>query len=196
MSWIAAGASAVGSLLGANAANKAAKLADKRLVEGRDYAINQSGLTPAAQAGTQATNTQAGLLGIGGDPQQSKAAFDNYLNSTGYRFQLDQGEKAITGSAAAKGLLKSGATAKALTKYGQNIGSSYFNDYLNQTGNVANRGLSASDSLARTVTGTAGQQAQVAQNNGAAQAGAFQNIGNTFGDVIGYNVGQGKGPFG
>lgn len=192
MAWLAGAAvSGVGSILGANAAKKAAKLADQRLQEGRDYAINKSGLTNYATVGAGANDTAAGLLGVGGNPAASQAAFDNYLNSTGYRFNLDQGNKAITGSAAARGLLKSGATAKALAKFGQNIGSSYFNDYLNQVGNVANRGLSASDSLARVVTGVGGQQAQVAQNAGQAQSDAWNNIGNTFGDVIGYKVGGG-----
>lgn len=192
MAWLAGAAvSGVGSILGGNAQRKAAKLADRRLQEGRDYAINKSGLSNFAGAGTAANDTAAGLLGVGGDPAQSQAAFDNYLNSTGYRFNLAQGQNAITGSAAARGLLKSGATAKALTKFGQNIGSSYFNDYLNQVGNVANRGLSAADSLARTVTGVGGQQAQVAQNAGNAQADMWNNIGNTFGDVIGYKTGGG-----
>jgi hypothetical protein len=189
MSWLAAGAGIVGNVLGANAAKKAAKQADARLVEGRNYAINQSGLTDYAQQGQQAAGVQAGLLGVGGDPAAAQAGFDNYLNSTGYRFNLDQGQKAITGSAAAKGLLKSGATAKALAKYGQNIGSDYFNTYLNQVGGVANRGLSASDSLARTVTGVGGQQAQVAQQAGSDIGNAYASTGSLIGKVFGYDAG-------
>lgn len=193
MAWLAAGtaASVVGNILGNNAQKKAAKQAAATVKEGRDYAINQSGLTDYAKAGIGANDRTSALLGLGGDKQAADAAFDNYLNSTGYRFQLDQGNKAVTGAAGAKGLLKSGATLKALQKQGQNTGATYFNNYLGQVGNVANRGLQASDSLARTVTNTAGQTAGIQNNSGAATADAYNNIGSTIGGVAGYIGGRG-----
>jgi len=82
------------------------------------------------------------LLGLGGSRAQSDA-FNNYRDSTGYNFQLDQGSKAITGNNAAKGILNSGSTAKALTSYGQNLASQSMNDYLSQLFNLGNLGLGA-----------------------------------------------------
>ncbi|MEX1088094.1 MAG: hypothetical protein WEC36_02630 [Phycisphaeraceae bacterium] len=96
---------------------------------------------PYVQAGTGAIGRQADLLGVGGDPAASQAAFQNYLNSTGYQFQLGEGQRAVTGSAAARGLLNSGSTARRLTQYGQDLGSSYFNNYLTQLGGVSQQGL-------------------------------------------------------
>lgn len=118
-----------------------------------------------AQAGaTDTQNQEAELLGTKPITDQTKGAFDNYLNSTGYNFQLDQGSRAITGSSAAKGMLNSGATAKALTQYGQNLGSSYFNNYLGQLGklndqqfNTAGQGIKATTDTAGA--GTAGGEA-------------------------------------
>lgn len=188
MAWlaVATGANVVGNLLGMNSADKAAKKAAAAVAEGRDYAINKSGLTGYANQGTAASNQQANLLGIGTDPQAGQDAFNQYLASTGYKSQLKAGTDAITSSAAAKGLLNSGATAKGLVKYGQGLGSSYFNNYNAQLGDVAARGQQSSSELARTVTGTAGQESQIAQNNGVAQANGYANIGSTIGDTIGY----------
>ncbi len=103
--------------------------------------------------GGDANSMIAALLGMGGDSDAANGAFQNYLNSTGYDFQLDQGSRAITGNNAARGLLKSGATAKALTQYGQNLGKQYFDNYLGQLGGVANRGLQAGNLI-----GSAGQR--------------------------------------
>jgi hypothetical protein len=55
-------------------------------------------------------------------------------NDPGYKFRLDQGMQALQNSAAARGDLLSGGTAKALTNYGQDYAS-------NEYGNVYNRAL-------------------------------------------------------
>lgn len=190
MAWVAPVIQGVGALFGASESKKAAKKADQRLQEGRDYAINKSGLSDFAKTGAAAGNQQAALLGVGGDPAAAEEGFQNYLNSTGYKFNLQQGQNAVATSAAAKGLLNSGATAKALTKFGQNIGSNYFNNYQSQLGGVAGRGLQASDSLARTVTGVGGQQAQVAQQAGQDMSGQINNAFGNVADYAAYQYGQ------
>ena len=86
--------------------------------------------------GNNAFQSIAALLGQGGDAGAAKAGLDNYLGSTGYNFMMDQGSKAITGNKAASGLLNSGSTLKALNTYGQNTGSQYFQNYLNQLGSL------------------------------------------------------------
>jgi hypothetical protein len=55
-------------------------------------------------------------------------------NDPGYQFRLDQGQKALENSAAARGGLLSGGTGKALQDYGQQYAS-------NEYGNVYNRAL-------------------------------------------------------
>lgn len=82
------------------------------------------------------------------NPNADNKAFKNYLNSSGYKFQLSQGSEAISDNSAARGLLNSGSTGKALTAYGENLGASYFDKYLSELGDVANRGLEAG----RTIT--------------------------------------------
>lgn len=55
-------------------------------------------------------------------------------NDPGYQFRLEQGQKALQNSAAARGGLLSGGTAKALADYNQNAASGEY-------GNVYNRAL-------------------------------------------------------
>lgn len=82
----------------------------------------------------------AGILGLGGgDP----AAFQKYKDSSGYQFQLDSGSKAITGNNAARGLLKSGSTLRALHTFGQNLGSTYLDNYLGKLQGFTGLGLGA-----------------------------------------------------
>lgn len=137
--------------------------------------------TAGATAQTGATDTQnqeAQLLGTQPVTDQTKTAFNNYLNSTGYNFNMKQGTSAITGSAAARGLLNSGSTAKALTGYGEGLGSSYFGNYLGQLNtlngqqsNTAGQGINATVSA-----GSAGTAGGVAAGNNV-QQGA-NNMGN------------------
>ncbi len=195
MAWVGAAIGGVGQIAGAVAASKAAKKADQRLQEGRDYAINQSGLGQYRDTGVAANQQQQALLGLPGtDPTQAQAGFNNYLNSSGYQANLQGGTDALNSNAAARGLLKSGATLKATQKFGADLGSSYFNSYLGQVSDVAGRGMQAADSLARTVTGTAGSMANNALGVGDAQANAYGTIGKTVGAGVNYALGQNAPP--
>ncbi len=82
-------------------------------------------------------------------------------------------------SNAAKGLLNSGATLKALTKYGQNLGSTTFNNYLSQLGGLSTTGLKAG-----AVTADAGTSGGKAAGNDTSSGitnafGQFQGVANT-----------------
>jgi hypothetical protein len=102
--------------------------------------------------GVGASNALAGLLGVGGDPAASQGAFQNYLNSAGYKFQLGEGQNAIASSNAASGLLNSGSALKRLTSYGQGLASNYLQQYMAQLGGLSQQGLGAG-----SLIGQAGQ---------------------------------------
>jgi len=80
---------------------------DKNLIQGQ----LESALGPMQQPSSNLSQLQA---------------FDAFRNTPGYQFGLDQGKRAVESSAAARGGLNSGATLKALTKFG--------NDYADQQG--------------------------------------------------------------
>lgn len=104
--------------------------------------------------GTDATSFLSKLLGMGGS-DAAHGAFDDYKKSAGYDFALKSGSDAITGNAASRGLLSSGSTAKALSRYGQDVGSTYFNNYLDKLMGLSGQGLTAGGLI-----GSAGQKSE------------------------------------
>jgi hypothetical protein len=197
---------AAGQYLGAkqqaSAAKDAAKAAQqgfKYLTTGKGGAAEQQFIDAGvgASKGQQTTQEMQGqLLGSSPITADTQNGFNNYLNSTAYKFQLGQGQDAIGSDAAAKGLLNSGGTAKALTQYGQNLAGTTFNNYLGQLGNLNNeQGATATQgqqSLGQIgTTGTAAGQgaanAMISGGNAAASGtvAAFNGIGNALGSVGG-----------
>lgn len=143
---------------------------------------NANRVAPYVTAGTGAVGQQAASLGIGGDPAAQQQAFQNYLGSTGFQHQLKTGQDAITGSAAARGLLNSGATARALTQYGQQLGQQSFQNYFNNLGSVAQQGLTGFAASQPGLTDAAGS---AASGFGAFGTGVGAGITNYLGSAAG-----------
>lgn len=142
------------------------------------YGTLSKDFAPTISTGTGATNQIANMLGLNGAQGQNQA-FQNWQNSTGYQFGLNQGMQSINGNAAAQGLLNSGATAKALNTYGQNYANTQYGNYMNQLTGLAGQGLQAGGLLAG-----AGQTSSSKDNRGS-NAGAISNVGNVFGSFLG-----------
>jgi len=96
------------------------------------------------------------------------AAFDNFRNSTGYQFRVDEGNKNITAALGKRGGLESGGAKKALAAYGQNIASDEFWRYYGALTGQQGVGLSSASAQAGVGQGYAG--AVSANNNNAANA--------------------------
>lgn len=120
------------------------------------YSGQGSGV-PAAQGAAPAMTAQQG--------------FQNYQNSTGYQFRLNQGQNALGANWLARGLGKSGAAAKSVMSFGQGIASDEFGNYLNALGHQQNVGLSAGSALAGVGQTYAGQ----VSNNNNQSASAIAN---------------------
>jgi hypothetical protein len=189
--------SIVGGIFGAMGASKASGMyqqagqdAAKAALTGYKYATGEGKkyVQPYQQAGVSSNNMIAQLLGAAPMGEGTENAFQNYLNSTGYQFQLQQGMNAIDSNAAASGLLKSGGTAKALTKYGQNLASTSFNNYLTQLGALSQRGLGATGQVINAGTAGGGAAAGALMQGGAgaanAMGGMYSNIGSAVGGGI------------
>lgn len=104
-------------------------------------------LSPSLGYVSQGGNLVANLLGAGGGPAQT-SALNNFANSGGMQFLMDQGQKAITSSKAAQGLLRSGSYGTALAKYGQGLASTYLNQYINNALELGKLGLGSASVLA------------------------------------------------
>jgi len=161
-SLIGGAGSLVGGILGSGAANQAGAgvtAAAQQGNAGLQNIENQStaNLQPFIDTGQHANSALAGLLGIGGDPAASSAAFNNYLGSTNYQFQLNQGLNATKTAGAAS--FNSGATAKALNNYAQGQAGSALQGYEGQLSGLSGQGIGAAGTLGGLGNQNAGMQA-------------------------------------
>jgi hypothetical protein len=103
------------------------------------------------------------------DPRQ------RFQESPGYQFQLDQGQRSIERSLAARGLLESGALVQEMNKFGQGVANQEWNNYLNRVSgtfenyqgalsNLANTGVNTSTNLANMAIGQGGNLANLGMN--------------------------------
>jgi len=129
---------------------------------------------PAYQNTLNAYNNQANTYNsYNARGPASAADINNVVNNMpGFQFQQQQGIGGIENSGSASGLLNSGALLQQLDKFGQGLASTYYNNYLNQLGGLANAGNAASSQV--------GQGSQVVGNN---LAGLYSNLGDNMGNA-------------
>lgn len=134
------------------------------------YPFLQGALGNQVSQGTQGTNALYSLLGLNGADAQN-SGFDTFRNNSGYDFMRDQGVEGITTSNAAKGLLNSGSTLKAITGYSSNLANNFLNTYLTSLTGASNSGLQAAQVLAG-----AGQTSQSKGNSSGVSSGSSANF--------------------
>lgn len=162
MPWAvaAAGVTAAAGLAGSAMQSSAAKSGQNQAQA--QFAAQRSDLAPYRDASVQTLGAQTDLLGLNG-PDAANAAFANYQTSPGYQWQLDQGLRAVDAGAAAKGLLRSGATLKAEQTFGQGLADQDFTNYYNRLYNLSQLGENAAAGGASTAN-AAGASANAAGN--------------------------------
>lgn len=159
----------------------------------------ESMIRPRDQAvyGMPQVMRQAPTMPQGNSGQSQQEAFDLFRNSTGYKFRLDQGMKALNSGWAGAGTLQSGAAIKSALEYGQGMGSAEFGNYWNMLGeqqNLTSGAANAMSGVNSTYANNAGslavnagnQQAQLAMARGQNAGNTIGAIGNSFGNALGY----------
>jgi hypothetical protein len=182
-----AGASLIASNNATSAASNAA--AQNNALESQIYQTNEGLEQPYIQSGDAAETELNGFLGLGGNPQATQTAFNNYLNSTGYQFNLDQGLDSVAQSKAASGLLGSGSLVKSLDAYGTGLADQYGQQYVGALQNEVSTGSNSANALAGQGETYAG--AVSANNNSAASASANAGLSsaNAFNGLLGTTLG-------
>lgn len=136
---------------GANAINSATQQA-------------QANYAPYLTAGNQAENTLSNLYGNNGSSAQTTAQ-QNFANTPGYQFALNQGLNSINANAAAMGNPLSGNNEEAINNYAQGAASQNYNNYVNQLQNQASGGLTAATGSGNAGLTGAGAISGIGQNN-------------------------------
>lgn len=124
----------------------------------------QANYAPYLAAGNQAEGTLANLYGNNGTAAQS-SAFQNFQNTPGYQFALQQGLNAVNANAAAMGSPLSGNNQQAVNNYAQGVANQTYNNYVNQLQNMASGGANAATGVSNAGLTGAGGIAQIGQNN-------------------------------
>lgn len=192
------------------AANQAALLqkqaSDASLAEQkRQFGIQQDNIAPWLSAGKDALSRLQSLSGF-----QAPTGADAQ-NDPGYQFRLQEGTKALERSAAAKGGLLTGGTAKALQQFGQDYASTEYQNVYNRKfgeynstydklaglagiGRDATAQANASSStdaagVTNILMNGANQQGGFLQNAAAARGSGYAAGGNIWGGALS-NAGQ------
>lgn len=128
--WVA-GAVVGSSLIGANAANRAAGAqADASAyaadLQNQQYQQNVARQKPFYDVGVNA------LPELVQASKYQNFGMDQFKADPGYAFRLSEGQQALDRSAAARGGLISGGALKAATRYGQDMGSQEYTNAFNR----------------------------------------------------------------
>lgn len=135
---------------------------------------------------------------------------DDYKADPGYQFRLDEGNRGVERSAAARGGQLSGATMKALQKYGQGMASDEYGNAYNRFNNdqttqynrlsgIAGTGQQASNQIGQYGSNYANQVGSTNMNTanqigsnmigaGNARAGSYMATANSINGAIGTGV--------
>jgi len=115
-------------------------------------------LSPYAQPGVQALNTQAALSGALGAEAQ-RQAYANFQESPGQAYLRDQAERALLRNQAAIGGLGGGRVRQELQRQAQGLAAQDFDAAFNRLGSVTGTGLQAAGQQASIIGNLAGQDA-------------------------------------
>lgn len=169
------GAAIQGSATG-DAADKQAAAADRaNQLQYQMYQQNRADQEPWRKAGADA------LSGLANADFQRDFTSADFQKDPGYDFRMQEGQKALERSAAARGGLQSGGTLKALSKYGQDYASNEYNNAYNRFNSDRDRRFNRLSSIAG-IGQTANSQnaasgANYANNVGANSMGAANAAG-------------------
>lgn len=128
--------------------------------------------------------TSGGSAGMAG-----RSVMDEVAATPGYQFRLSEGIKAAERSAASRGLLKSGASMKAIQRYGEGLAASEYDTYANRLAALAGVGQVATNATSAAGQGAAGAIANTQMAAGNAQASSYANTGAAISGAVG-QVGQ------
>lgn len=108
-------------------------------------------------------------------PQDRLAGF---FQDPGYQFRMNEGTRAIENSASARGNLYSGATMKALQRYGQDYASNEYDNYLSRLSGIAGSGQQSINSLANIGSNYATNTGKLYQDIGDSRASGYIGVAN------------------
>jgi len=164
----------------------------ERKMGSRDFDIQETNRAADAmrgysQGGAEAQQLQAALTGALGPDAQARA-MANFQDSPGQRYLREQTERGVLRNAASVGGLGGGNVLKALQANAAGLASQDFQNQFNRLSNVADRGMTASGTMADLFSTLGSRQARMRNQMGTNIAGVSERYGQRAGD-LGFNTG-------
>lgn len=144
--------------------------------------------------GQSAPQTQQAATGGAPSALSQQDAFAQWRATPGYQFGLDEGNKQVQSSAAARGGLNSGATLKALQRYGTDYADQQgYTPYMNRlsglfggaqqaAGQMGSYGQSAATNVSNNIVNAGNARANGIYGAANAQNQFYGDVGNTLGN--------------
>jgi hypothetical protein len=189
----------LGDITGANQAADAAKAAAATQAAAAGQGIEEQRrqfdaitqmMAPFLEAGTGALTAQQELAGLAGAEAQ-QAAIQQLQASPAFQALTQQGEEGILQSAAATGGLRGGDVQRALAQFRPQMLSQLIESQYGKLGGLASMGQAAAGQQAGAGQQTAGNIANLLQQQAAATAGGQIAAGQTGQQVFGNLLGLG-----
>ena len=92
-------------------------------------------------------NVNTGARGISDLLSGNTAGFESFKGATGFDRRLVEGLGGITGAGAARGMLRSGSTTKALQSYGQQLQNDTAQQYIQNLLGLSGIGMGAAQTI-------------------------------------------------
>jgi hypothetical protein len=133
--------------------------------------------------------------GQGSDPNFGSLSrnfgMSDFVKDPGYQFRMDEGNRSIENSGAARGMQLSGATLKALSRFGSDYGSKEYGtaydrfnnnntQQYNRLAGIAGSGMTATNNVNQLGQASAFNQGSTLQGIGNAQAGGTIGTANAY----------------
>lgn len=160
----------LGSLLQAGGNLLGYGMADSQIEEMRRLMEAQAGraeqqFQPYSQAGQEAL------------AKMQAPSMEALQDDPGYQFRLQEGNRALERSLAARGMTNSGAAMRAAQEYGQGLADQTYNDFFNRQGQIAGMGYGAASGLGSIYAGLGNAQAAALRAQIENQSRLFGGLG-------------------
>lgn len=199
---IAAGSAVVGAVSASNAADAQTDAANQaNATSNAQYNQTRADMAPWRAAGETALGQLTDGTQPGGDYMRDFTLAD-FTKDPGYDFRMQEGQRAVDASAAARGGALSGAAIKGTERYGQNFASGEYQNAYNRfntdrtqrfnrlssiagigqtaTRDVANLGAANAQTVAGNQIGVGNAQGGSAIATGNAVQGGLNSLGNWY----------------
>lgn len=117
-------------------------------------------------------------------PQLATDPYSFMSDDPSYGFRFQEGQRALERSAAARGGLLSGGTARRLARYGQDYASNEYMNRFNRLGVIAGMGQAMTSNMGQTGYGYAGNMGNIIGGIGASRASGYLGQGSAMGGSL------------